>query len=80
MFDLQEFVFSNLSIKAAKNDMIGFTLIVGLLTKVFAAASAIEAEQVTVLSSASSAVFELSACLSCFLRKQTVTCTVQELL
>ena len=45
---LQNFIFSNFSIKAAKNDTIGLTISVGLLTKVLAAAAAIEAEQVKV--------------------------------
>ena len=45
---MQSFIFSNFTIKAAKNDTIGLTINVGLLTKVLAAAAAIEAEQVTV--------------------------------
>lgn len=45
---MQSFIFSNFSIKAAKNDTIGLMLTVSLLTKVLAAASAIEAEQVQV--------------------------------
>lgn len=49
-WDLQNFIFSNFCIKAAKNDTIGLTISVGLLTKVLAAAAAIEAEQVTVRS------------------------------
>lgn len=45
---MQSFIFSNFVIKAAKNDTIGLKITVSLLTKVLAAASAIEAEQVTV--------------------------------
>jgi hypothetical protein len=45
---VQKFIFSNFVIQSAKDNTIGFKVHIGLLMKVFAAASAIEAEHVQV--------------------------------